>query len=1184
MRKKLSLFLSIIMITSSVSVAYAEESEVSTFNISKDALTSQSSIEHVDNAHNEIVESESAIQTYASTSDNFANVTLTTANGTKYTLVVNTAYKYLKSDTEVYAEGAQITNIAQDSKNTVFDLAIPSSVTVNGKQYPIISIGEAAFDNANITSLTVPDSVYEIQERAFINCSNLKTVKLNGPADSPKYTFEAWEKTNYGAIPTIIGDSVFENCAHLVTVDIIGYDKIKNSLFKNDISLKTANIYTSGYGVNTSTGGATTTLRTVTIGDSLCYGCKSLESFEIKDTVTTVGSQTFVGCLELKTLKIGKDFRSGLTYEDFIIPAKNNINEQLQALKSGSTREENIILVNEDTEYYNTACSKLQKIDVVSENKSFVSDNGILYTSNYQDLVYIPQDVNVSNLVIPTSTKSISEYAAYKNNNLKELVFNNAVNLTAGQFAFYKSNLEKIHFKNKFKANLNQGIFMNCTKLNSITVDYNHTGTMGNYAFMNCDRLTDLNIIGFSSLGMYAFAFCDSLTTLKVGEGISTYGEHVFAYNYQLLTANLQNSGKNVTETGGKFNTYVFAEDYNLKSVILPESLLGISSYTFDNCRSLESVQTFRLLQSIASNAFRNTEKLSSIKGIRYLAAIDKSAFNNCPSLKELEVTRALVNIVDDAFLDCPNLTIKTPKGTDAEKYAKNKGIKITYNQDDIEDWEFLVYSPAERQSNSEYKSDTRIVLPAFVLAESSSIPLREDLVVSGYLGGFHSLNLEDSEHLYSKAFYGNWINNPLDTPNLCSMSKYLESIKFGKIESILTSAFTNALALKNVEFTTSLQYIGPTAFSNCKALTGTLYLPFSLEKIDTGAFQNCISLDRVDTDFRDESVINSNLVANEFKIAKNAFQNCTALKSFNTCFTTYEVSHPSASVKYYLKEIGETAFKNCTSLASVYFNGNLEKIAPKAFENCTSLKTVTLDNSVLVQSNAFAGCTNLINAIIVGEANVAISNNPFCDSNVLTVATTDLSKAQSYIDYKKSSNPSGNYSIQLRTFDTINGKAYLKSKIVVPSNVIVYKDGKRMNTDVETAIYTNVLTFSTTQAVSTEDEDNFVYSINGTPISGRTYTLTEFEPEVLNITVTRKPSIKPGDVDCDDAITASDAAFVLQKALISTFELPSDNKASNPLDISDVDCDGAVTASDAAFVLQKALISTFELPAEKKL
>lgn len=72
------------------------------------------------------------------------------------------------------------------------------------------------------------------------------------------------------------------------------------------------------------------------------------------------------------------------------------------------------------------------------------------------------------------------------------------------------------------------------------------------------------------------------------------------------------------------------------------------------------------------------------------------------------------------------------------------------------------------------------------------------------------------------------------------------------------------------------------------------------------------------------------------------------------------------------------------------------------------------------------------------------------------------------------------------------------------------------------------------------------------------------------------------GDADADDNITASDAAYVLQKALVRTFELPIERETENWLRYADVDGDEDITSGDAAYVLQKALKSTFELPAEK--
>ncbi|MBQ9518604.1 MAG: CotH kinase family protein [Firmicutes bacterium] len=72
------------------------------------------------------------------------------------------------------------------------------------------------------------------------------------------------------------------------------------------------------------------------------------------------------------------------------------------------------------------------------------------------------------------------------------------------------------------------------------------------------------------------------------------------------------------------------------------------------------------------------------------------------------------------------------------------------------------------------------------------------------------------------------------------------------------------------------------------------------------------------------------------------------------------------------------------------------------------------------------------------------------------------------------------------------------------------------------------------------------------------------------------------GDVDCDSFVTASDAAFVLQKAMTDTFELPIQSR-EDWFEYTDVDRDNNITASDAAFILQKALSDSFKMTAETK-
>ena len=72
------------------------------------------------------------------------------------------------------------------------------------------------------------------------------------------------------------------------------------------------------------------------------------------------------------------------------------------------------------------------------------------------------------------------------------------------------------------------------------------------------------------------------------------------------------------------------------------------------------------------------------------------------------------------------------------------------------------------------------------------------------------------------------------------------------------------------------------------------------------------------------------------------------------------------------------------------------------------------------------------------------------------------------------------------------------------------------------------------------------------------------------------------GDADGDNILSAADSAALLQKTLVSTYEMPIQKKTDDWLKYTDVDMDNEISASDAATVLQKVLVSTYKMPAEK--
>lgn len=165
-------------------------------------------------------------------------VTVAAATNTFYfDPTTGTITKYVESDTVV---------------------VIPSKI--NG--VTVETIGHAAFERSAVTSVTIPDSVTAILDRAFANCFQLTNISIPNSVTS-------------------IGFSAFEHCTSLKSITLpSSLRNISMFLFHNCSQLTTIQIPDS----------------VPSIQDYAFGNCISLETIHIPVSVTSIGNRAFAGC------------------------------------------------------------------------------------------------------------------------------------------------------------------------------------------------------------------------------------------------------------------------------------------------------------------------------------------------------------------------------------------------------------------------------------------------------------------------------------------------------------------------------------------------------------------------------------------------------------------------------------------------------------------------------------------------------------------------------------------------------------------------------------------------------------------------------------------------------------------------------------------------------------------------
>lgn len=513
------------------------------------------------------------------------------------------------------------------SANARMSYTLPASVRV---------ISSYAFaDTVNLKTVTLPEGLLDIEEYAF-SASGLasltipETVRTIGSYAFTKSASLAVFVFDGNSELQTLGSYAFFNCTALIEVILpSGIVEIPDSLFYGCVSL-----YKVGMGFVTK------------IGKSAFYGAVRLTQITLPTTLTSIGEYAFFNCASLSSFTAGPN---------------------LSYIGVGAF----------------AGCDSLTRIEVSPENDYYVSQNGVLYTKNYTELLVYPAGKPEATYIINSRTTSISAYAFMSAKNLKSLSLPLRISYI-GNKAFYGATSLVIYAQASGKPsgwhsewNTSCPVYWSATVYNygtdfQFVYDSNgnaiitrYLGSDGTVTFPTevwlVDAVDPIPVVGIGSGALLGLNHVYSVLILN---NITYIGERAFENNPRLTIycqaaaagenwhADWNISGRPVYWSVNAINTYAGSFEY----IIVNSSNVTITRY-IGGSQDPEVPQVIDGINvtRIGPYAFSASD-IVSVRLPSTLQAIDTYAFAYCENLASVSIPASVRTINNYAFAYCTSL------------------------------------------------------------------------------------------------------------------------------------------------------------------------------------------------------------------------------------------------------------------------------------------------------------------------------------------------------------------------------------------------------------------------------------------------------------------------------------------------------------------------------------------------
>ena len=374
------------------------------------------------------------------------------------------------------------------------------------------------------------------------------------------------------------------------------------------------------------------------IGEDAFLRCESLRNVTIPNSIVSINSFAFSGCESLESINIPNSVTciDNRAFADCISLKKVTIGTGVTSI--GEKAFYNTSLYNNDTNWQNGV---LYIGDYLISGKLEIYDS---YAYNF----YLIDEVK-GNYRIKDGTKIIADNAFRNCTLLTGITMPDSL-INIGYWAF------------------------SSTSLKSVVIGKNVT-TINDWAFDSCESLTSIIIPdNVKNIGgaFYGTALYNNESNWK--DGVLYIGNHLIAASEDLEGSYKIKDGTKTIASGA------FSGCRSLTEIIIPDSINVINDDTFSNCSSLTSVTIPDSVTEIGDSAFFWCKALISITIPESVTSIGYDAFTWCESLTNITIPDSVIHIDDNAFCGDYNLVIDCYKGSTAEQFAINHGIRYIWH------------------------------------------------------------------------------------------------------------------------------------------------------------------------------------------------------------------------------------------------------------------------------------------------------------------------------------------------------------------------------------------------------------------------------------------------------------------------------------------------------------------------